>query len=159
MDLDTLYEISQINKDRRLYERWRFFAPVPKQEEFLFCGLQYPERMLMAGNGNGKTETAAFEVTCHLTGNYPTWWRGYRFDKPVRVWVGGTSGKGARSAAQEKLFGTPGDPSALGTGMSPNEAIVGQPTAGRSAPNSIDSAIIQHVSGGKSRMEFKTYVQ
>ncbi len=162
MDVDQLYEIYQLKKSRKRYERWRFFIPVAKQEEFLFGGadpVTGAERMLMAGNGNGKTETAAFEVALHLTGNYPVWWRGYRFDKPIRAWVGGTSGRGARSAGQEKLFGTPGDPSALGTGLIPKDSIVGTPATGRSAPNSIDSAIIKHISGGNSRVELKTYSQ
>ncbi len=162
LNVDQLYEIYQLKKERKRFERWRFFIPVPKQEEFLFGGADPvvgAERMLMAGNGNGKTETAAFEVATHLTGNYPTWWKGYRFVNPVRVWVGGTSGRGARSAGQEKLFGTPGDPSALGTGFIPKNSIIGTPATGRSAPNSIDSAIIKHASGGNSRIELKTYSQ
>ena len=139
LTLDQRYELAQLKKERKKFERWRFFIPVAKQEEFLFGGaipIEGTERMLMAGNGNGKTEVAAFEVSLHLTGNYPTWWKGYRFDRPIRCWVGGTSGRGARSAGQEKLFGTPGDPSALGTGFIPKESIVGTPATGRSAHKS-----------------------
>lgn len=159
MNLDDTLAALQALDQRKRFEKWRYFMPVGPQEAFLNAGAEYPERMLMAGNGNGKTETAAFEISRHLTGEYPTWWKGFRFTKPTIWWVGSVTGQLLRDGAQEKLFGTPGDPEAFGTGFIPKDAFVKPPTSGRSAPNAIDSALIKHVSGGISRVVLKTYEQ
>jgi len=46
----------------------------------------------MCALGVGKTETmGGFEVVCHMTGEYPDWWQGHRFDRPVECWVAGKS--------------------------------------------------------------------
>src|ERR1017187_2243178 len=50
----------------------------PRHMEFLAAGATFRERLFMAGNRTGKTETGAYELTCHLTGQYPAWWRGKR---------------------------------------------------------------------------------
>jgi hypothetical protein len=52
----------------------------PKQIDFFAAGLLYKERLFMAANRVGKTVAGAFETTCHLTGHYPIWWEGRRFD-------------------------------------------------------------------------------
>src|SRR5580698_10076444 len=52
----------------------------PKQIEFFAAGSQYKERLFMAANRVGKTVAGAFEAACHLTGGYPIWWEGRRFD-------------------------------------------------------------------------------
>lgn len=63
---------------------------------------------------------AAYETTCDLTGVYPSWWPGRRFDQPIKYWVAGESGKKTREVVQEKLFGPP---NAIGTGMIPGDCI------------------------------------
>ena len=41
----------------------------------------------------GKTEGAGgFELALHLTGRYPDWWAGRRFDRPVSAWACGDIG-------------------------------------------------------------------
>ena len=47
----------------------------------------------MSSNRCGKSAAGAFETTCHATGNYPSWWNGIRFDKPVSIWVAGITAK------------------------------------------------------------------
>jgi len=159
VDLDTLHRTLKLAKERKTFEKWRYFIPVPKQEEFLFAGKDYQERLLMAGNRLGKTECAAYEISRHLTGEYPDWWKGRTFDKPVRVWAAGTSGQMVRDTAQEKLCGPPGQSEAFGTGFIPKDAFVDFPRAGRSAPDAFDSLQVRHKSGGISRLVFKTYEQ
>ena len=61
----------------------------PWQCEFLKAGATNQERLLMTGLGCGKTFLQAFEIKCHLTGIYPEWWEGKRFDHPVKVWAVG----------------------------------------------------------------------
>jgi hypothetical protein len=58
-----------------------------KHLEFFAAGATYKERLFMAANRVGKTVAGAFEATCHLTGRYPHWWQGKRFDKATDGWA------------------------------------------------------------------------
>lgn len=54
-------------QERKLYD----YRPYPKQLEFHAAGKHHRERMLMAGNQQGKTWSMGFELAMHLTGEYP----------------------------------------------------------------------------------------
>src|SRR4051812_121418 len=157
-DLDRTLAALRIAAERKKNEAWRFFQPYPKQSLFLSLGATHSERLLMAGNQLGKSECGAYEVARHLTGEYPPWWKGRRWDRPVKIWAGGVSGRDVRDIQQGKLFGQPGDPEAFGTGQVPKAAIA-KTTAGRSAPDAFDTAFVKHKSGGTSTIQFKTYEQ
>jgi phage terminase large subunit-like protein len=75
--------------------------------------------MLMAGNQVGKTLSAAFEVAMHLTGRYPDWWDGIRFNRPVRWLAGSESAELTRKGVQRLLLGPPENEGAWGTGSIP----------------------------------------
>src|SRR5690606_3321593 len=62
---------------------------LPKHEAFFAAGDINPEGLFMAANGGGKSVCAAYEDACHVTGIYPEWWTGKRFDHPVHIWVAG----------------------------------------------------------------------
>ena len=50
-----------------------------KHLEFFEAGARYKERLVMAGNRVGKTESiGGYETALHLTGQYPNWWVGRR---------------------------------------------------------------------------------
>jgi hypothetical protein len=51
----------------------------PKHIEFFNAGKDNRQRLLMAANRVGKTMAAGCELTYHLTGVYPAWWMGRRF--------------------------------------------------------------------------------
>src|SRR5690606_4786008 len=59
----------------------------PKHTAFMAAGAKYRQRVFSAGNRVGKTKAGAFEVACHLTGEYPSWWVGKRFDRPIVSWA------------------------------------------------------------------------
>jgi len=60
--------------------------------EFFEAGAKYRERCFLAANRVGKTLGAGgFETAAHLTGEYPHWWKGRRFTKPVKWWAVGKS--------------------------------------------------------------------
>ena len=135
----------------------------PKQMEFFAAGLEHHERCAMAGNRVGKTEgIGAYETTLHLTGLYPDWWKGIRFDRPTRVWAAGKTTETTRDIVQGKLFGglthTGNRKSFTGTGMIPLGCI-GDLTWKPGLPDLCDVALIKHVSGGWSRLGLKTYQQ
>jgi len=119
-------------------------------------GAKHRERLFMAGNRVGKTEgVGGFEVTLHLTGEYPYWWEGRRFDRPVRVAVAGETGKTTRDIIQQKLLGPPGQP---GRGLIPARCIE-RTTAKAGVAEAVDTARIRHASGGESRLVFRSFDQ
>jgi hypothetical protein len=101
--------------ERREQARFRQFFPDAgpfardqylKQIEFFDAGARFKERLFMAANRVGKSEAGAYEVTCHLTWEYPAWWTGRRFDHPVEVWASGTNSQTTRDIVQAKLLGS-----------------------------------------------------
>lgn len=134
------------------------YKPYPWQMEFHTAGTDSPERMLMAANRVGKTCSAGCEVVYHLTGNYPDWWTGKRFESPVLVWTGSPTGETSRDIVQTELLGDIGQ--ALGTGWVPLRFLTGKPTnrvAG--VKNVAESFQVRHSSGGLSACILKTYEQ
>lgn len=151
---DTLRLAEKFSATGKLYT----FEPYPKQKEFFDLGTTCSERMLRAGNQEGKTYAAAYETTCHMTGLYPKWWTGKRFFKPNRGWVCGEMATLVRDAPQSLLLGAPGSKETFGTGFVPRELIL-DTTASRSATDAIDTFKVRHVSGGVSSATFKSYEQ
>ena len=145
-------EIALRKSRRRLTD----YAPYTKQAQFHLFGLQYRERLLLGGNRVGKTECGAAELAVHLTGVYPDWWGGRRFDKPVRCWAAGVTGESTRDVVQAKLFGPPERREDWGTGLIPF-AHLGDPSTGRGIAGAIDTCPVRHISGGWSSVAFKSY--
>lgn len=110
----------------------------------------------MAANRFGKTVSGAAEMAIHLTGRYPDWWEGKRFDKPVRAWAAGVTNESTRDVVQEKLIGPPARPEEWGTGMIP-AACLGPIDLARGITNLIDTVSVKHTSGGWSSLQFKSY--
>ena len=129
-----------------------------KHLEFFAAG-HVRERCMLAANRVGKSEgVGGYELTLHLTGRYPPWWVGRRFDKPIRAWAAGDTGKTTRDIAQAKLLGPPSDPGAWGTALIPGDAIVHtSPKAG--VPDAMETVTVRHASGGTSVLQFKSYDQ
>lgn len=132
------------------------YKPYKKQIEFHALGKTKRERMFMAGNQLGKTLSGGMEIAMHVTGIYPDWWQGIRFDDPVVVIVGSKSGQLLRDGAQRILFGRP---ESIGTGTIPGRLIAGEPRKAQGTPDLLDSALVKHSSGGLSRIILKTYDQ
>lgn len=125
----------------------------PKQIEFFRAGLQYKERLFMAANRVGKTVAGAFEATCHLTGRYPSWWEGRRFEHAPDGWACGTTSQTTRDVVQSVLLGK-----STGQGLIPAEAVV-TTVAGRSVAGSVETVWVRDISGKDSKLSFKSYEQ
>ena len=63
------------------------YRAYPRQLKFHNAGAMFRNRMLSAGNQQGKTYSAGAETAMHLTGEYPPWWNGLRFDAPIVCWA------------------------------------------------------------------------
>lgn len=112
----------------------------------------------MAGNQLGKTYCGAAEAAIHLTGNYPDWWTGRRWDRPVRAWGGSKTGEVTRDGVQRYLIGEPKDEGQWGTGMIPADSLLDWGRR-QGVPDALDNAIVRHASGGTSTLGFKSYDQ
>lgn len=144
---------------QRTYRQFFQFEPYPRQKDFLDMGSVRSERLLIAGNQNGKTHVGAYEAACHLTGLYPEDWKGRRFDKPTRGWIAGETSLVVRDVQQKKLCGEPGVEDAFGTGMIPKDLFVDKPSLARGITDAYDTIQVRHVSGGVSVARFKSYEQ
>jgi len=134
------------------------YKPYEWQKEFHAAGAHNPERMLMAANRVGKSMSAAAEVSYHLTGEYPSWWEGKRFEKPVLVWTGSPTNETSKDIVQNELLGGLGED--LGTGWIPKSRIKGKPTTRQAGVKGVvDSFQVKHRMGGLSTCVLKTYEQ
>lgn len=108
----------------------------------------------MAGNQLGKTWAGTMELAMHLTGCYPAWWQGHRFEGAVKAWLGSVSQEVSRATVQRLLL-SHGDADPLNLrGVLPagwqraSGAVVGA-----------DEVLIPHARGGQSSLAFKSYAQ
>ncbi|WP_448953060.1 terminase large subunit domain-containing protein [Labrys neptuniae] len=137
------------------FNRITLYEPYTKQAEFHTHGAKYRERLLRAGNQNGKTYCGGSEVAYHLTGQYPDWWQGRRWDRPIVCWATGVTGETTRDNPQRVLMGMVGE---QGTGTIPADCIVDTAPA-RGIADLLDYVKVRHVSGGVSTLRFKYYEQ
>lgn len=161
MSVNALEELLKLDAElTKLAEgnKIRSYRPYPWQKEFHDAGKTHPERMLMAANRVGKTASAGAEVSMHLTGLYPDWWDGRRFDRPTLVWTGSPTNETSRDIVQSELLGGLGEK--LGTGWVQRDLIYGNPqTRQAGVKNVVDSFQVRHKSGGLSTCTMKTYEQ
>ena len=141
----------QVNK--LPFRKAALYHPYPKQQLFHQLGKTKPERLLMAGNQEGKTIAGSFETHCHLTGMYPDWWEGRRWTHAIKAWAAGVTNRKTRDVVQQRLFGKRGK---WGTGMIPKE-LIHEPVMSRGLSGLIDFVEVDHVSGGKSICWMKSY--
>ena len=140
----------------------------PKHLECFDLGPKYRHRCFMGGNGTGKSYgMGGYEAALHLTGDYPTWWTGIRYDNPqelfgknLEIWVCGDTRETVRDIMQTILLGDfakEGD-EALGTGLIPKNRI-GRVKVIPNTGNSCDFALVKHKSGQWAKVKFKAYEQ
>jgi len=130
------------------------YDPYPKQLEFHNAGKTHRERLFMAGNQLGKTLGGSMEVAMHLTGRYPDWFEGKRFEAPIRAWAAGVTGESTRDNPQRLLLGPVGD---WGTGSIPGDLITHTQKASHGVAELLDYITVRHISGGTSFLAFKSY--
>lgn len=150
-------------KRRTERNRLKHYEPYAKQLEFHDAGVTFRERLFMAGNQLGKTLAGAAEVAMHLTGRYPEWWEGRRFDRPT-IWLAGSeSAELTRDGVQRLMLGPPSDESMWGTGYIPADCLVD--TSSRpGVPDAVATILVKHFDAdgkedGHSTLLLKSYDQ
>ncbi|MGE5621425.1 MAG: terminase large subunit domain-containing protein [Candidatus Bathyarchaeota archaeon] len=158
-------EMKQELLRRQSMRRWLRYYPdegplrrelYRKHLAFFEAGNRYLQRLMMAANRVGKTEgVGAYETMLHLTGLYPDWWPGRRFNRSTKGWAAGDTRQTVRDILVEKLLGPK---NARGTGMIPGESLVRiVPAPG--IPDGVELVEVKHKDGGVSRLGFKSFDQ
>ena len=150
--LDPRFESEMLREIER--RKLALYRPYPKQRQFHNASAQYREILLMAANRVGKTLAASAQVAMHATGKYPEWYAGKRFSKAPVIWCAGETGGTVRDSVQELLIGGVANP---GTGFLPPDSY--EPIPSRGVAGLMDTVIVDHVSGKKSTITFKSYDQ
>lgn len=147
---------------RELYPRhMEFFKAGGRHEPMIGCpkdcdGSPHQERGFIAANRIGKSKGAGgYETTLHLIGQYPDWWPGYRFDRPITAWAAGEDAKSVRDSIQKIMLGEHGQ---HGTGLIPGD-LIKRKTARGGVPDAIDTVYVETASGGLSSLVLKSYDQ
>lgn len=159
--LTLLTALARLTEREKLHSYYPDTGPLrrelyPKHLEYFRLGARYKQRLALCANRIGKTEgMGGYEMACHLTGLYPDWWEGHRFNRPIIAWVAGETAKDVRDSIQLKLCGPVDN---LGTGLIPGDAI-GRHTAKGGVPDAFDTIYVKHVSGKMSSLAFKSYDQ
>jgi len=157
-----LEESERRAEGKRLYSLYPDEGPLrrelyPKHLDFFRQGRRHRERCMMAANRVGKTwGVGGYELALHLTGLYPEWWDGIRFEHPIDAWAVGETLELTRDVSQLALFG---DVTNLGSGLIPRDCLMGKPSLRTGKPGAIDSIKIRHTTGNASFLQFKSYDQ
>ena len=136
----------------------RYFRPFDHQLRFFETG-QSDRRGILAANRIGKTVSTCYETAMHLTGQYPAWWTGRRWDKPITAMVAGEGWQQVAMVLQNELLGTQDVKitDAIGTGAIPRDAIVFE-TMRNDGANCL-GVEVRHTSGSNSYLVFANYTQ
>lgn len=146
-----------------LAQKWRIlqssllfkYTPHDKQALFHAEGKRFHERLFLAGNRCGKTYCGAMEMAIHLTGLYPSWWQGIRFDKPIRAWAASVTTESTRDILQKVYLGCDD----LDVRGAIPQHLVEKVTMRRGVSGAVDTVYVKHSSGGVSLLGFKSYDQ
>ncbi len=166
-----LKKLETIQKERRATNRIAQLYPEDgplsrdkygKFLEFFAAGLTQKERAIIAANRVGKSfGIGGYETTLHLTGDYPDWWPGRRFEHPTKAWAAGDTSETTRDIIQSILTGVGGEREGggLGTGLIPLKAFVGEPSRRMGVAGAFDTISVRHKSGGISTLGLKSFDQ
>lgn len=129
-----------------LYSRDKY----PQALSFFKLGAKFSQRAMIAGNRTGKSFAGLSELAIHLTGEYPHWWEGKFFNKPITAYLCADRGDTLRDSLQETLLGND-----KGEGLIPKDCIIKlHPAPG--IPGLIGHYEVKHKKG-VSHLKIKTY--
>jgi len=149
--------------ERTLYNRLKYTTGYyPFQKSLMASGKENAQTLLMAANRVGKTWIGGTNMAYHLTGLYPDWWEGHKWEHPIHGWAAGVSSESTRDILQEELLGPAEDSTQEGTGTIPRHCI-GIKTRKHQVPNAFQTVLVKHYTNGEfdgwSRLTFKAFEQ
>jgi phage terminase large subunit-like protein len=156
--LTQLQDLTETVAEDMRYNQLKYFRPFDHQRAF-FATAGSDRRGILAANRIGKTVSTCYETAMHLTGQYPDWWKGHRFDGAITAMVAGEGWSQVAMVLQNELLGTQDVKITdnLGTGAIPKSALVTE-TMRNDGANCMGIEV-RHVSGAKSYLLFANYTQ
>jgi phage terminase large subunit-like protein len=163
-DIEKLRKAAALLPTKERLEKYRAIDRVvlhPKQQEFVDLTASCAECAVIGANQSGKSLVGAYILVMHLTGDYPPFWRGRRFDHPINAWCLGPTAQHVRDVLQKKIVGENiADP----TGLIPLDAYDNRNgrraiTKSHGLPDAVDQVRVKHKSGGTSLLTFKSHEQ
>ena len=154
----TLEDLVHVVSEDMAYNQLKYFRPFEHQLKFFATG-NSERRGILAANRIGKTVSTCYETAMHLTGLYPEWWTGFRFDKPITCMVAGEGWSQVALVLQQELLGTQDVKITenIGTGAIPRNCIITD-TMRNDGANCM-GVEIKHKSGSNSYLVFANYTQ
>ena len=156
---EQLYKNLKKKSELMRVDRLRNFDPYVWQKDFI--NDVEKSKGLRCGNQQGKTYCGCAADAYDLTGLYPDWYEGYKFDRPITLVAGCINNDKTRDLLQKELFGDPIEWEAeLGTGWIPKRCI-GKIQKKRGVPDAFYNVRIKHFTNGKfdgwSKVVFLAY--
>lgn len=157
-DAELLAAISKVAEQNKLYEWFDPKFPYRWQHEFFAAGAWANQRCLIAANGVGKSITTCTEFAMHITGRYPPWWKGTRFDYGGwEAWIGSIDNDMQKRGPQRALLGR--ELESVGTALIPADAIKGYELRQAGVKSVVDTLVVSHVSGKPVTVKWLTFEQ
>jgi phage terminase large subunit-like protein len=164
-DKQRLISLIKEKEDRKRFNKMLYWEPYIFQRELCNATKDCKQILGMMANQIGKSTAGAYVTACHLTGLYPDWWEGHKFELPIYAWAAGVSNDTTRDILQTELFGLAEDEEGWGSGMVPRHTAPQSNATRRrgTTGNTYDSVLVTHhhpVTGkanGHSRLGFKSY--
>ena len=138
-----------------LQESFKNYKPHTKQSTFHNQGQTFKERLFLAGNRCGKTHAGAVEMAMHLTGLYPKWWQGKKFENAIQAWAASNTSESTRDILQKAYIGE----FSKGTLGTIPAHLIEKITYKRGVTGCVDTVYVKHKNGGVSVLGFKSYDQ
>lgn len=121
----------------------------PRHMEAMAATKDYKRCTIFGANRVGKTLGWCYALACFLTGKYPHWWQGRRFEKAIMAWAAGVSSTQVRDSLQKYLFGTRDNPGGFVAAEDIHSCSWGQ-------DGCLERVVVKSAYG-LSQCEFKTY--
>lgn len=164
LDLNSLTEtellaaLSKVADQNRLLEWFDPKYPYRWQRDFFDAGAWANQRCLIAANGVGKSFTTCAELAMHVTGRYPPWWKGRRFDYGGwEAWIGSIDNDMQKRGPQRALLGR--ELESVGSALIPADAIKSYELRQAGVKSVVDTLVINHVSGKPVTVKWLTFEQ
>ena len=157
-DAELLAALSKVAETNRLYEWFDEKYPYPWQREFFAAGAWASQRCLVCANGVGKSATICAELAMHVTGRYPPWWKGIRFDYGGwECWIGSIDNDMQKRGPQRALLGRELD--SVGTALIPADTIKSMELRQAGVKSVVDTLVVNHESGRPVTVKWLTFEQ
>ncbi len=172
-DFEELQFLRELGDENQLVKWWDDCYGSPKNPSHLPDGRPYPtwqrdyydagayakQRMIIAANGVGKSQSVCAELAAHVIGEYPPWWQGVRFNQGGwECWIGSIDNDMQKRGPQRALVGRNLE-DGLGKGLIPRRNIVDMELRQAGVKGVVDTLVIKHSSGQNVTIKWLTFEQ